>query len=208
MTVISDFGGRGGKFAGDDPFNLARAWMDEAAKTEPNDPDAMALATVDPSGLPNVRMVLLKEVEPNGLVFFTNYESAKGEELTASGKAALVLHWKCLRRQIRARGPVERVSVEQSEAYFKSRSLKSRLGAWASAQSQPLESRAALIAKVAGVAARHPMDPPLPPHWGGFRIRAVEFEFWADGEFRLHDRFRWTRDNPDASDWTVTRLNP
>lgn len=208
MAVTRDFGGRGGKFAGDDPFKLARAWLAEAEKTEPNDANAMALATVDSDGLPNVRMVLLKEIEPNGLVFFTNFGSAKGRELASAGKAAVVMHWKSLRRQVRARGPVERVSDEQAEAYYKTRSLTSRLGAWASRQSQPLESRASLMAEVAKVAARHPLDPPLPPHWGGFRIRPVEIEFWADGEFRLHDRFRWTRDDPEAADWSVTRLNP
>jgi len=208
MAVTQDFGGRSGKFAGEDPFELARSWLAEAEKSEPNDPNAIALATVDADGLPNVRMVLLKEVEANGLVFFTNFGSAKGKELVATGKAAIVMHWKSLRRQIRARGPVERVSDEQAEAYYKTRSLTSRLGAWASKQSQPLESRASLMAEVAKIAARHPLDPPLPPHWGGFRIRPVEMEFWADGEFRLHDRFRWTRDDPDSPDWSVTRLNP
>ncbi len=208
MGVTRDSGGREGKFAGDDPFELARRWLAEAESSEPNDPDAMALATVDADGLPNVRMVLLKEIEANGLVFFTNFESAKGVELATAGKAAMVMHWKSLRRQVRARGPIERVSPEQSEAYYKSRSLKSRLGAWASRQSQPLESRAALMAEVAKIAARHPFDPPLPPHWGGFRIRPVEFEFWADGEFRLHDRFRWIRPDPEAEDWAVARLNP
>jgi len=208
MAVTRDFGGRDGKFAGDDPFALARAWLAEAEKAEPNDANAIALATVDKDGLPNVRMVLLKEIEDNGLVFFTNYGSAKGTELTATGKAAMVMHWKSLRRQVRARGPVERVAAEQAEAYFKTRSLTSRLGAWASKQSQPLESRAALMAEVAKIAARHPLNPPLPPHWGGFRIRPVEIEFWADGEFRLHDRFRWTRTDPDSPDWSVTRLNP
>lgn len=208
MGVISDLGGRGGKFAGENPFELAKSWLAEAEAAEPNDPDAMALATVDSDGLPNVRIVLLKEIESNGLVFFTNFESTKAVELTATGKAAVVMHWKSLRRQVRARGPIERVSTGQSEVYYKSRSLKSRLGAWASRQSRPLESRAALMAEVAKVAARHPLDPPLPPHWGGFRVRPVEFEFWADGEFRLHDRFRWTRSDPDGSDWSVTRLNP
>lgn len=208
MRVISDIGGRDGKFAGEDPFELARVWLAEAEASEPNDANAMALGTVDAAGLPNVRMVLLKEIEDNGLVFFTNFDSTKGVELAATGKAAMVMHWKSLRRQVRARGPVERVSSEQAEAYYKTRSLKSRLGAWASRQSAPLESRAALMAEVAKIAARHPLDPPLPPHWGGYRIRPVEMEFWADGDFRLHDRFRWTREGPDAEDWSVTRLNP
>ena len=195
-------------FAGDDPFALAQAWMEEAAKTEPNDPNAIQLATADASGLPNVRTVLLKEIEANGFVFYTNYESAKGEELAANPQAAIILYWKTLGRQVRARGPVERVSAEQSDAYYDSRALQSRLGAWASQQSRPLSSRAALMAEVAKVAARHPVKPPRPPHWGGFRLRPTAMEFWANGDFRLHDRFRWTREGPEATDWAQTRLNP
>jgi pyridoxamine 5'-phosphate oxidase len=204
--------GRSGIFAGDDPFDLARAWLSEAAETEPNDPEAIALATCGPDGLPNVRMVLMKEIEAEGaagaFLFYTNYESAKGTELAANPHAAFVMHWKSLRRQVRARGPVERVEAEKADAYYASRAYRSRIGAWASAQSRPLSSRAALLAEAAKAAARHPLDPPRPPHWGGFRIRPVEIEFWADGEFRLHDRFRWTRASPDAAVWTVTRLNP
>ncbi|TNC60530.1 pyridoxamine 5'-phosphate oxidase [Rubellimicrobium roseum] len=198
---------RTGLFAGDDPFALARAWLSEAEKSEPNDPNAMALATVDPTGLPNVRMVLLKEIEAGAFVFYTNYESRKAEELDSVGKAAIVLHWKSLRRQVRARGIVERVEGPQADAYFASRSLQSRLGAWASKQSRPLESRTALLAEVARVTATHGMNPPRPPFWGGYRITPVEIEFWADGPFRLHDRFRWTR--PDVvSPWEAQRLNP
>ncbi|GMG83596.1 pyridoxamine 5'-phosphate oxidase [Paralimibaculum aggregatum] len=203
---------RSGIFAGSDPYALARAWMAEAEKTEPNDPTAVALATADAGGLPNVRMVLLKEVEESlsegGFVFYTNFESAKGGELAENPQAAMVMHWKSLRRQVRVRGPVERVGDAQADAYYASRAYKSRIGAWASAQSRPLSSRASLMADVAGYAARYPINPPRPPHWGGFRIRPVEMEFWADGEFRLHNRFRWRREAPGALAWAVQRLNP
>jgi len=203
---------RSGIFAGDDPFRLAQDWLAEAEKTEVNDPNAIALATVDPDGLPNVRMVLLKEIEAPGggdgaFVFYTNYDSAKGQELSASCKAAFVMHWKSLRRQIRVRGTVERVDGAQADAYYASRSLKSRLGAWASKQSQPLSGRAALMAEVAKVTAQQGTNPSRPPFWGGFRIQPVEIEFWADGPFRLHDRFRWRREAAGAS-WEVMRLNP
>ncbi|MGB0505528.1 MAG: pyridoxamine 5'-phosphate oxidase [Pikeienuella sp.] len=191
----------------DDPFALAQRWLGEATSAEPNDPNAIALATVDEVGLPNVRMVLLKEIEADGLVFYTNYESAKGEELQTNPQAALVMHWKSLRRQVRARGPVERCEGVQADEYYASRSLQSRIGAWASKQSRPLRSRATLMAEAAKYAARYPLNPPRPPHWGGFRIRPVEFEFWADGDFRLHDRFRWTRKEPGAP-WVKERLNP
>ncbi|MDB2548452.1 pyridoxamine 5'-phosphate oxidase [Paracoccaceae bacterium] len=200
---------RTGIFAGDDPFAIARAWMKEAEKSELNDPDAIALATVDAYGLPNVRMVLLRQIEDDAFVFFTNYDSKKGQEINASGKAAFALHWKSLRRQIRVRGMVTREDGPQADDYFVSRSLKSRLGAWASRQSQPLDSRASLMADVAKITVEKGPNPPRPPFWGGFRIRPVEIEFWADGAFRLHDRFRWTRDlGADASNWTVQRLNP
>jgi len=200
---------RTGIFAGDDPFAIARAWMKEAEKSELNDPDAIALATVDAHGLPNVRMVLLRQIEDDAFVFFTNYDSKKGQEISASGKAAFVLHWKSLRRQIRVRGMVTLEDGAQADDYFASRSLKSRLGAWASRQSQPLDSRASLMADVAKITVEKGPNPPRPPFWGGFRIRPVEIEFWADGAFRLHDRFRWTRDlGTDASNWTVQRLNP
>lgn len=200
---------RTGIFAGDDPFAIARAWMKEAEKSELNDPDAIALATVDAQGLPNVRMVLLRQIEDDAFVFFTNYDSKKGQEISASGKAAFVLHWKSLRRQIRVRGMVTREDGAQADDYFASRSLKSRLGAWASRQSQPLDSRASLMADVAKITVEKGPNPPRPPFWGGFRIRPVEIEFWADGAFRLHDRFRWMRDlGADASNWTVQRLNP
>lgn len=194
-------------FAGDDPLVLARGWLAEAENAEPNDPNAIALATADQQGLPNVRMVLLKEIEEDAFVFYTNYGSAKGREISASGKAAFVAHWKSLRRQIRVRGLVEREDGPKADAYFASRSLHSRLGAWASRQSLPLDSRAALMAEVAKVTAGKGPNPPRPPFWGGFRLRPLEIEFWADGAFRLHDRFRWSRKGFDG-EWSVVRLNP
>jgi pyridoxamine 5'-phosphate oxidase len=198
---------RSGIFAGSDPFVLARTWLAEAEATEPNDPNAIALATVDADGLPNVRMVLLKEIDDAAFVFYTNYDSKKGQEIAASGKAAFVLHWKSLRRQIRVRGHTEREEGPKADAYFTSRSLKSRLGAWASRQSEPLSSREALMAEAAQVAVTKGPNPPRPPFWGGFRIVPLEIEFWADGAFRLHDRFRWRREAPTAS-WMIERLNP
>ena len=198
---------RSGIFAGDDPFALARAWLAEAEKTEPNDPNAIALSTVDAGGMPNARMVLLKEIADDAFVFYTNYGSAKASEIEAAGKAAFVMHWKTLRRQIRVRGDVVREEGPRADEYFASRSLKSRLGAWASRQSQPLSSRTALMAEVAKLTPRLGTHPPRPPFWGGYRIVPLEIEFWADGAFRLHDRFRWTRPAPDLP-WTVTRLNP
>lgn len=198
---------RGGIFAGDDPFALARQWLAEAETSEPNDANAIALATVDSDGLPDVRMVLLKEIEPAAFVFYTNYGSAKAHELDGAGKAAFVLHWKSLRRQIRVRGAVSREDGPLADEYYASRSLKSRLGAWASRQSQPLESRAALMAEVAKVTARLGPNPPRPPFWGGYRIIPSQIEFWADGAFRLHDRFVWRREGTDK-DWKIERLNP
>ena len=198
---------RSGIFAGEDPFEIARHWLTEAEKVEPNDPNAIALATVDANGLPNARMVLLKDIESDAFVFYTNFESAKARELDSSGTAAFVLHWKSLRRQVRVRGIVSREDGEQADVYYKSRSLKSRLGAWASKQSQPLSSRGALMAKVAKVTAEKGLNPDRPPFWGGFRIRPVEIEFWADGPARLHDRFRWTRNDPE-SPWETSRLSP
>ena len=217
---------RSGIFAGDDPFAIARAWMDEAARSEPNDPNAIALATVDAAGLPDCRMVLLKEIEGAGtdgaFVFYTNYDSAKGVEIEATGVAAFVMHWKSLRRQIRVRGLVSRVEAEQADSSYNSRALQARIGAWASRQSRPLESRAALMAEVARQGINHGLNPQRPPHWGGYRIRPLEIEFWADGAFRLHDRFRWSKqdylsDNwaklektgeVTQSLWVVTRLSP
>ncbi|AAV95409.2 pyridoxamine 5'-phosphate oxidase [Ruegeria pomeroyi] len=198
---------RTGIFAGDDPFAIARDWLAEAERSEPNDANAIALATVDASGLPNVRMVLLKEIEPAAFVFYTNYESAKAIELEQAGKAAFVMHWKSLRRQLRVRGTITREEGPQADDYYASRSLKSRLGAWASRQSRPLSSRAALMAEVAKITAAKGPNPPRPPFWGGFRLTPVEIEFWADGAFRLHDRFVWRRNSAGES-WVIQRLNP
>ncbi|TYP64558.1 pyridoxamine 5'-phosphate oxidase [Stutzerimonas stutzeri] len=201
---------RTGIFAGDDPFDIARAWLEEARASEPNDPNAIALASVDADGLPDVRMVLLKDIDGQGLdgsfVFYTNYDSAKGRQIEASGKAAFVMHWKSLHRQIRVRGTVTREDGPQADAYYDSRALQSRLGAWASRQSQRLDARATLVAEAAKAGLRHGPRPARPPFWGGYRITPSHLEFWADGAFRLHDRFRWTRD-ADAG-WSVERLYP
>ncbi|MSU90945.1 pyridoxamine 5'-phosphate oxidase [Rhodobacteraceae bacterium 2CG4] len=196
---------RQGIFAAEDPFALLRNWLEEAGRSEPNDPVAMALATVDATGLPNVRTVLLKGIADGGLTFYTNYQSRKAGELDNSGKAAVLFHWKSLRRQVRARGTVSRQDPAASDAYFASRDLGSRLGAWASQQSRPLQDRATLEARVAEMAARFGENPPRPPHWGGYVLRPDCLEFWADGANRLHDRFEWVR---DGDSWRVTRLNP
>ena len=198
---------RSGLFAGDDPFEIARQWLAEAERAEPNDPNAIALSTVDANGLPNARMVLLKSIDADSFVFYTNYDSAKAQEIEQGGKAAFVMHWKSLRRQIRVRGDVVREDGPEVDAYYESRSLKSRLGAWASKQSRPLSSRASLMAEVAKVTATHGSSPKRPPFWGGYRITPVEIEFWADGAFRLHDRFRWTK-NAEQSRWEINRLSP
>jgi pyridoxamine 5'-phosphate oxidase len=207
-----DFGTAG------EPFTLFEAWLADATANEPNDPNAMALATVDADGLPNVRMVLLKGFDAEGtakrgFVFYTNTESAKGRELTSAGKAALNFHWKSLCRQVRVRGLVSRVSDAEADAYFASRARGSRLGAWASNQSRPLESRFALETSVAKVTARYPIgEVPRPPHWTGFRVTPVEIEFWHDRAFRLHERivFRQPAEGGEAreSEWSKTRLYP
>lgn len=189
-----------------DPFTLFQTWFDEAVAAEINDPDAMAIATVDESGMPSVRMVLLKEWSPAGFVFYTNYESRKSGELIATGKAAFCLHWKSLRRQVRVVGNVTKASDEQSDAYYATRGRGSRIGAWSSRQSEPLESRAVLAAAVAETEARFTDEVPRPPFWGGWVIAPQEIEFWADGEHRLHDRFRFTPDG--AGGWDIQRLNP
>jgi len=191
---------------GTDPFALFQTWYDEAVAAEINDPDAMALASVDSSGMPSVRMVLLKEWGEDGFVFYTNYESRKSGELLATGKAAFCIHWKSLRRQVRVTGPVSKAEPAQSDAYFASRGRGSQIGAWASAQSRPLASRDDLAAEVRAVEARFPDNVTRPPHWGGFCIVPQEIEFWADGEHRLHDRFRFTDDG--SGGWDIQRLNP
>jgi pyridoxamine 5'-phosphate oxidase len=207
-------GGAGDFTTADEPFALFERWFAEAERKEPNDPNAMALATVDAHGLPNVRMVLLKGLDPQargyerGFVFYTNLESAKGRELTAAGKAALLFHWKSLRRQVRVRGAVTPVTDAEADAYFASRARGSRLGAWASAQSRPLESRFALEKAVALVTARYPLgEIPRPPHWSGFRLTPLEIELWHDRPFRLHDRVVFRRNSP-AEAWTRSRLYP
>jgi pyridoxamine 5'-phosphate oxidase len=191
-----------------EPFPLFEQWFGEAGKGEPNDPNAMALATVDADGLPDVRMVLLKGADERGFVFYTNEESAKGREIAASPKAALLFHWKSLRRQIRLRGPVTYVSEPEADAYFKSRPRDSRVGAWASQQSRPLESRVALEKAIADYAAEFGGgDVPRPPYWRGFRLTPIAMEFWHDRPFRLHDRMLFTREGVDAP-WRRERLYP
>ena len=189
-----------------DPFALFGAWFEEAKKHEINDPDAIALSSVAPNGMPSVRMVLLKQWSEEGFTFFTNYDGRKGEELLATGKAAFVMHWKSLRRQVRVVGSVAPIDAAASDAYFASRPRGSQIGAWASIQSRPLESRDDLAARVAEIEKTYPDIVPRPPHWGGFMIRPEEMEFWADGAFRLHDRFQFSPD--DFGKWVPQRLYP
>jgi pyridoxamine 5'-phosphate oxidase len=191
-----------------EPFALFDDWFAAAREKEINDPSAMALATVDADGLPNLRMVLMKDYDARGFVFYTNRQSAKGRELDASFKAAANFHWKSLRRQVRVRGPVEEVTGAESDAYFASRPRDARIGAWASQQSRPLESRFAFEKAIAATALKYPVgDVPRPPHWIGYRIRPVEMEFWHDRPFRLHDRIVFRRPAPEG-EWTKQRLFP
>ncbi|GGF82891.1 pyridoxine/pyridoxamine 5'-phosphate oxidase [Azorhizobium oxalatiphilum] len=191
-----------------EPFRLFSEWLEDAKKSEPNDPHAMTLATVDADGLPDARMVLMNGLDERGFVFFTNTESNKGLELAVNPKAALVFHWKSLRRQVRVRGPVERVTDAEADAYFATRPRLSQIGAWASQQSRPLEGRFALEAAVATTTARYAVSTvPRPPHWTGFRILPVQIEFWHDRPFRLHDRIVFKRSTQDAG-WDRTRLYP
>ena len=190
----------------EEPFALFGAWLDDATASEPNDPNAVALATVDSDGLPDVRMVLLKDFDPTGFVFYTNFESAKGREILGSMKAAMCFHWKTLRRQVRIRGPVDIVTDAEADAYYATRPRGSRIGAWASRQSRPLESRFALEKAVAEYTLRYPVgDIPRPAHWSGFRIAPQAIEFWHDRPFRLHDRMLFTR---SGAGWEKTRLYP
>ncbi|MCV0348915.1 MAG: pyridoxamine 5'-phosphate oxidase [Nitratireductor sp.] len=190
-----------------EPFRLFAEWLEDATKSEPNDPNALALATVDPDGMPNVRMVLLKGFDERGFVFYTNFESAKGGEILSAKKAAMCFHWKSLRRQVRIRGPVEQVSDAEADEYYASRPRGSRIGAWASKQSRPLESRFALEKAVAEYTAKYAVGAiPRPAHWSGFRIVPSQIEFWHDRPFRLHDRVVFTRDDQGA--WQTKRLYP
>ncbi|MGV1790732.1 pyridoxamine 5'-phosphate oxidase [Rhizobium sp. A37_96] len=191
-----------------EPFTLFAAWLREAESTEPNDPNAVALATVDKDGLPNVRMVLLKGFDSDGFVFYTNFESQKGQEILSQKKAAMCFHWKSLRRQVRLRGLVEVVTDNEADEYFKTRARGSRIGAWASKQSRPLESRFALEKAVAEYTARYAIgEIPRPSYWSGFRIRPLSIEFWHDRQFRLHDRIEFRRDVPEGA-WQKVRMYP
>jgi pyridoxamine 5'-phosphate oxidase len=189
-----------------EPFSLFGTWLKEAEAAEPNDPNALALATVDADGMPNVRMVLLKSFDHDGFVFFTNYESRKGQELLGQKKAAMVFHWKSLRRQVRVRGDIETVSDAEADTYFETRARGSRIGAWASKQSRPLESRFALEKAVAEYTLKFGIGHiPRPVHWSGFRLKPVSIEFWADRPFRLHDRVEFTRSDEG---WETVRMYP
>jgi len=191
-----------------EPYALFDAWLADAGRSEPNDPNAVALATVDEDGLPNVRMVLLKGFDERGFVFYTNFESRKGTEILAARKAAMCFHWKSLRRQVRIRGEVEIVGDAEADEYYASRPRGSRIGAWASKQSRPLESRFALEKAVAEYTARYAVGTiPRPPHWSGFRIRPVSIEFWHDRPFRLHDRIEFRR-TADGKGWEKVRMYP
>lgn len=190
------------------PFDLFREWLEDAGESEINDPNALSLATVDPDGLPNVRMVLLKGFDERGFVFYTNFESAKGRELLSAGKAAMCFHWKSLRRQVRIRGPIVQVDAAEADEYYQSRARGSRIGAWASKQSRPLESRFALEKEVAKFTAKFAIgEIPRPDHWSGIRLVPTSIEFWHDRPFRLHDRVVFTRTAADEG-WTKDRLYP
>lgn len=190
----------------EDPVALFSEWLAEAVRSEVNDPNAMALATVDPDGLPDVRMVLLKDAGPDGFVFYTNLGSAKGRQLAASGKAALLFHWKSLRRQVRVRGTVSAVSAEEADAYWATRARPAQLGAWASQQSQPLPDRLAFEKAIAAYGLKFGLGKaPRPPHWSGFRITPSHIEFWRDRPFRLHERLVF---EAAPGGWTTSRLYP
>ncbi len=190
-----------------DPFELFDQWFKQAQASELNDPDAMALASVNSDGIPSVRIVLLKQWSKDGFVFFTNYSGRKSQELIATKKAAACLHWKSLRRQIRIVGEVDKISESNSDAYFATRARGSQIGAWASNQSQPLATRSELIKKVSDYEIEFADKAvPRPSYWGGFIIKPIEIEFWADGAFRLHDRFQLRQDTNKK--WNAIRLYP
>jgi pyridoxamine 5'-phosphate oxidase len=192
----------------DEPLRLFAAWFDEASGAEPRDPTAMSLATVDADGMPNVRMVLMKGFDHRGVVFYTNVDSAKGRELDASRQGALLFHWKSLNRQVRLRGPVERVTEEEADAYFATRPRLAQIGAWASKQSAPLESRLAFEKAIAFYTAKFAIGSiPRPPNWTGYRLSPLSIEFWQDRPFRLHDRIEFRRAAP-GEPWIKTRLYP
>jgi pyridoxamine 5'-phosphate oxidase len=191
------------------PFELFALWLADAEQSEPNDPNAMSVATVDPQGMPNVRILLLKGFDESGFVFYTNFESNKGRELLANPSVALCFHWKSLRRQVRVRGPVEQVSDAEADVYYNSRSEGSRIGAWASQQSRPLQSRADLEQAVLEYTERFAgTDIPRPPHWSGFRVKPTQIEFWHDRPYRLHDRIVFSRETAEDTGWNKQRLNP
>ena len=190
----------------EDPFAVFETWFEEAKAKEPRDPNAMTVASVDADGMPSARMVLLKDFDPNGFVFYTNYESRKGAQLQTNPKAALLFHWKSLNRQVRIEGPVEPVSAAEADDYFATRPRQSQIGAWASDQSRPLESKHALEKRIAKYAAKHAIGTvPRPPHWSGFRVVPQRIEFWQEGAFRLHDRVVYHR---QGDGWRTERLYP
>lgn len=191
-----------------DPLALFAGWYEEAKKSEPDVPEAMTLASVGPDGTPSARMVLLKDFDAAGFVFYTNYQSRKGEQLQAHPKAALLFHWKSLKRQVRIEGPIAKTTPEEADAYFATRQRGSQIGAWASEQSRPLESRFALEKRVAEFGARYLVGAvPRPPHWSGFRLQPTLIEFWQDQAFRLHDRLEYRRTSAEAP-WTTRTLYP
>lgn len=192
-----------------DPLTIFDAWLHAAEKTEPNDPNAMYLATSTPQGRPSLRAILLKGHDRRGFVFYTNLESRKGRELAVNPYAALLFHWKSLRRQIRIEGHVSAVSAAEADRYFASRRRESRIGAIASDQSRPLTDRAIYEKRIQDAEARYAAtEPPRPDNWSGFRVNPALMEFWQDRDFRMHDRAVWTRSTPQDETWSVTRLYP